>query len=305
MVGSLNPWRSVCAPVPLVCVAACSVWFDKTRYEAPCVQFAVDDESIVADPQGAFPGEPFVLRWKERYVQATTTPAQFDEVMQSVALVDPADGTALLTVQSRQVPKPPEAFAGGRDASIDFSEFATQPAFQFRDYRFRVELHPLEGEDIECDADPSFDSVGEYDLTLPCDCAGQYSYGLRVENARAEPASPIPLGAAVTLRWTTVFDGVACAGAAPLMSPDLQASVVVVGPATDYGPLLVDVPALPLGGASDVTVPLEDVLGTALPLGVYEATVLLDPSQTFPDCASQGAANPFDNAGVFTFEIVR
>jgi hypothetical protein len=266
-----------------------------------CYEFSVEDEFIAADPADAYPGEDFVLSWKnytdvppEEIWVAPNEPA----LVESLSLRDPISGAVVVALPDREVP-----YGSPATSSIAFSEFVAAPGFVPADYTFNVELHPPPDTVAECPAElVGTDTTGQFPLVLPCECDGLYSYGLRIEGATTDPPNPV-VGEAINIVFTAVYDGIPCEGAAPVESGAFQGEITITGEPGQAGPDAFSIPSMLSGTSSPQVIPTSEIVGAARPVGVYNVTVALDAAGVVPECTSQGEVDTTDQVALFSFEV--
>jgi len=322
MLGARSSIRAVAAalgglvmrvlPIPLLSLAlgGCLSFNEFPLGPAACASFIVDDELMTMDPPDVFPEDNFDLLWFDRYVldPPDGNEPPFGDVLESLALLDPATGDVLVQLDDRLVPKAILSdIPGGQPSQLAFFAFSSNSAYDStpRDYLFHVEVHQTPGTEAECleAADTLNDNAGELELTVPCDCDGHYSYGLRVDDVGTSVASPIPEGTLFDITWTNVYDGVHCEGVDPVSTGDFQVSVQLSGPMGGFPPVLVDANPLLSGTSALQSLSISDLSTSIPPAGAYDVTLVLDPDGVVPECASRGEVDTNDQIAFFSFDI--
>jgi len=304
--------RHVSASRPWLALALGSCILPEAQVvENACVSFIIDDELMSTEPADVFPQDGFDILWFDRYVLDPPDGGDpdFDNVLESLSLRDPVTDAILVQLDDRVVAKPMLLdVPGGQSSKVSFSEFTSHPAYDPvpRDYTFHVEIHTDPADEVPVCPDGARvdDGIGELALTVPCDCDGHYSYGLRVEGAGTSPASPITEGTFFELTWVNVYDGVHCESVAPVESGDFQVSIQINGPPGALDPVLVDVASLSSDTSVVQSVDIADLIPVMPPAGAYDVTLILDAGSVVPECASQGDVDTTDQTVMFSFEIV-
>jgi hypothetical protein len=167
-------------------------------------------------------------------------PLDVGGVVESLSLRDPGSGTILVQLDDRAALEPEyTSVAGGREATLPFTAFTSHPAYDptlLQDYDFVVSF----GDDSENQCDGFGHGEGKLRLSVPCDCAGHYSFDLAVVGATTVPAGPIPEAQLFDIAWTDVYNFVPCVDNTVTDSGEFQAEVHVSGPMGDLPPVFVE-----------------------------------------------------------------
>jgi hypothetical protein len=144
---------------------------------------------------------------------------------------------------------------------------------------------------------------GELRLSVPCDCAGHYSFDLAVEGATTLPAGPIPEATLFDVVWTDVYNFGPCVDNPVSDSGAYQVSVQVSGPMGELPAVFVDAASMAPGTSQLHTVDIMDLVPMILPPGTYDVTIALDGAGVVYECLSNGDVDTTNQVTTFSFEI--